>query len=299
MIEERRIRVLTFLFWNFPCKDLAARPDALAALARTAHHFRVDVLVLAETRATPEEILNALNVDSLTYELPGDPPGPHPKIRYYTRFPGMNLPPFRSDDRLDVRRLRWDDRSEVLMAAIHFYDRRNYNPEDQAAKATGVYRTLRDAEIDCNHTRTILFGDLNMNPFENGMINFESGFASVPTRSLAERHSEEDVKGLQRFYNPTWSRLGREVPHAPGTYYFDSVSRPFNIFWHHLDQVLVRPSLFNAFPDEEFRILTSLPGPDGSPIELIRSTGKHWALVYSDHLPILFKLDPPKELKHV
>jgi len=130
-----------------------------------------------------------------------------------------------------------------------------------------------------------------MNPFETGMVNFESGFASVPTRILAERHSAEELQGTQRFSNPTWSRLGREVPQPPGTYYFGSVSKPLNIFWHHLDQVLVRPALFEAFPDEEFHILTSIPGPDGSPVDLIRSTRKHWALVYSDHLPILLKLD--------
>lgn len=291
--------MLTFLFWNFPCKDRIERSDALAALARTAHQHRVDVLVLAETQADLEEVLSALNVDLAAYELADDPPAPHPRIWFFTRFPGRNLPPFLADDRLDVRRFRWQDRQEVLIAAIHFYDRRNYTPEEQAAKATGVYRTLRDAEIDCKHTRTILFGDLNMNPFETGMVNFVSGFASVPTRILAERHSAEEVQGTQRFYNPTWSRLGREVPQPPGTYYFDSVSKPLNIFWHHLDQVLVRPALFEAFPDEEFRILTSIPGPDGSPVDLIRSTGKHWALVYSDHLPILFKLDLPKELKDV
>jgi hypothetical protein len=61
---------------------------------------------------------------------------------------------------------------------------------------------------------------------------------------------------------------------------------------------LVRPALFEAFPDEEFRILTSLPGPDGIPLDLIRSTGKHWKLACSDHLPILFKLDPPKEINN-
>ncbi len=41
-------------------------------------------------------------------------------------------------------------------------------------------------------------------------------------------------------------------------------------------------------------LLRSFPG-----IDLIRSTGKHWDLKYSDHLPILFKLDLPKELNDV
>ncbi len=88
-------------------------------------------------------------------------------------------------------------------------------PEEQAAKATGVYRTLRDAEIDREHTRTVLFGDMNMNPFETGMINFESGFASVPTRSLANRHSDEEFQGTQRFYNQRADK-GLKAPPALG-----------------------------------------------------------------------------------
>lgn len=291
--------VLTILFWNFPCREFTEQREALEALARTVHHHGVDILVLAESLADTGTILEALNTgDSSDYEAADDPPPPHPNIRFFTQFPARELPAFRSDDRLDVRRLRLPGRREILLAAIHFYDRRNHNPEEQSAKATRVYRTVRDAEIDCGHTRTVLFGDLNMNPFEVGMINAESGFASLPTRSLAARHSDEDYRGPQRFYNPSWSRLGREEPAAPGTYYFDSVSKPFNIFWHHLDQVLVRPALFAAFSDDSFRVLTSIPGNDESTVELIRSTGKHWKLKYSDHLPILFELDPPQEPDH-
>jgi hypothetical protein len=88
-----------------------------------------------------------------------------------------------------------------------------------------------------------------------------------------------------------WSRLGRQTPEPPGTHYWDSVQDPFNIFWQSLDQVLVRPSLFGSFPDNRFHVLTSILFPDGETVELIRNTGKHWELRFSDHLPILFALD--------
>jgi hypothetical protein len=289
--------MFTILFWNFPCGDDRSQPEALAAMARMTRYHGVDVLVLAETRARPDDVLGVLNTGGVAYELAEDPPAPHPRIRFYTRFPSSDLAPFRADDRLDVRRLRWEDKAEVLLAAIHFYDRRNYTPEEQAALAPGVYRTLREAEIDAGHSRTVLFGDFNMNPFEAGMISFKGGFAAMSTRDLASRHSEDGPLGSKRFYNPSWSRLGRELPEAPGTHYFKNVSKPLNLFWHHLDQVLVRPALFevDAFPDEKFQILTSVPDSEGGPVDLVRSTGKHWDTLHSDHLPIVFKLDPPEE----
>jgi hypothetical protein len=164
-----------------------------------------------------------------------------------------------------------------------------------------VYRELYRAEEDAGHSRTILVGDFNMNPYEKGMIDQVSGFGAMASRSLAERHSESGRGGSRRFYNPMWSRLGGEIPRAPGTHYWKSVADPFNIFWHSLDQVLVRPALIHedAFRDEDFQVLTTIPGEGGEPIYLIRSTGKHWELQVSDHLPIVFKLALPSEDAHV
>jgi hypothetical protein len=291
---------LTFLvnimFWNYRWRK-GRPPDHLPALARTVHHHDIEILVLADTEARPAEVLGALNNGGMVFESAEYPPEPHPNISFYTRFPAKDLPPFRADDRLDIRRLQLPGRQEVLLAAIHYYDRRNYDIRDQAARASGTHRTIRDAELDRRHNRTVLFGDLNMNPFEDGMISSE-GFAAMATRELAERHGSADYLEPQRFYNPAWSRLGRQAPHPSGTHYYKNVSKPMNLFWHHLDQVLIRPSLYAAFSDEDFKILTSIPGPAGDAIELVRSTGKHWELNYSDHLPILFALNPPEEPAH-
>jgi hypothetical protein len=103
------------------------------------------------------------------------------------------------------------------------------------------------------------------------------------------------VSGLHRErYNPIWSRLGREVEdEPPGTYYW-SENRELNVYWNYLDQVLVGADLLDHFPAEQFRILTSVPGPTG-PLPLIRETGRHWVVEPSDHLPLVFDLDLPEE----
>jgi hypothetical protein len=157
---------------------------------------------------------------------------------------------------------------------------------------------LREAEEDARHERTIVVGDFNMNPFDKGMIDPEIGFGAMMNRSLAARHSTSGSAGAKRFYNPTWSKLGRDLPDPPGTFYWPNVGDPFNVYWHSLDQVLIRPALLNTFRDEDFHILTSIPWTGGERLDLVRSTGKHWELQISDHLPILFKLNPPKEDDH-
>ncbi len=107
-------------------------------LARAVQDLNVDVLVLAET-AKPVAVLKELKAFNASFEIAEEPPLPHPKIAFYTRFPAEHLRPFRADGRLDVRRLKWGDRCEVLLGAIHFFDRKTYSPDEQAAKAFGVY----------------------------------------------------------------------------------------------------------------------------------------------------------------
>ena len=276
--------MLTCLFWNFKC-DCRNQESIVACMAIEK---KVDILVLAETTVDADVLLSELRLSDPAYDRPDFQ---HYRFQIFTRFPGHLLEPFKDDDRVSIRKLKFPGKLEILLAAIHFYDRRNHDRSSQHTKAASVNQTIRQAEVVADHTRTIVFGDFNMNPFEAGMIDTEIGFGAMMTRDLASRHTELEVRGAQLFFNPMWSRLGRQTPEPPGTHYWDSVQDPFNIFWQSLDQVLVRPSLFGSFPDNRFHVLTSILFPDGETVELIRNTGKHWELRFSDHLPILFALD--------
>jgi hypothetical protein len=263
--------ILNVLFWNFNCKA----PDAASIVVRLVSYHQIDILALAESALPPEIVLKRLQAEDPRFDRPADP---HHRVQFFTRFPGENLELFRYDERLDLRRLRLPGRKDVLLGAIHFYDRRNYNPDAQHSKCSSIRQTLRDGELDAGHRRTILMGDFNMNPFEKGMIDAEVGFGAVLNRDLASRLTVDG--NAQRFYNPMWARLGRSAPEPPGTFYWHSIADPLNIFWHHLDQVLIRPDLLDAM------------------IELIRSARKHWVIEFSDHLPIQFRLVLPEEENH-
>ncbi len=73
------------------------------------------------------------------------------------------------------------------------------------------------------HERTLIVGDFNLNPFDDGMI-FPSGFGAMMTKGLVRKTREAHDRYSGRFYNPIWARLGREVEGAPpGTYYWSAL----------------------------------------------------------------------------
>ncbi len=284
----------TVLFWNFNIDkgDLLLQcpteGDRSAVVAHVVQEYGVDVLALAECRVPARFLLNALQLVDPAFEQPVDP---HPRFKFFTRFPGHHLEPWLGDGRIAVRQLQFDGHQDILMAVIHYLDRRNNRPSKQQQELKDYKRTLLAAERKAGHDRTILFGDLNMNPYEIGMLDPESGLGAMMTWDLATIHGEKKGDGLPRFYNPMWSVMGRAE--APGTFYWDD-DDPENTHWHCLDGVLLRPSLRESFRDEELRIIRWIHGSSGEKIDLIRLVEVHWRVTYSDHLPLLFKIDLAK-----
>src|SRR4029077_188153 len=107
----------------------------------------------------------------------------------------------------------------------------------QAHAVTGLRYLIEQAEQQVGHGRTVLVGDWNMNPFEEGMIS-AAGLHGVMTRDLAIQGSRiVDRETYRFFYNPMWGRFGDTTPGPPGTYYHRS-SEHIAYFWHLFDQVL-------------------------------------------------------------
>jgi endonuclease/exonuclease/phosphatase family metal-dependent hydrolase len=194
-----------------------------------------------------------------------------------------------------VWRLRLPARKEILVAIIHFFDRRNHSEYDQHSLSGELARFLRDAEMVAGHGRTVLVGDFNMNPFDKGMIDAK-GFGAMMTRALTRNLKGDGQDPVLRFYNPMWGRFGDSTVGPPGTFYHRQ-NAPTNISWHMLDQVLIRPDLIRAFREDSLSILTRVPTGDGE-IDLIRENRKHWSLAVSDHLPILFQMNLSEDLPH-
>lgn len=269
--------MIKFLFWNLNRKPLERR---IASLAR---HHDIDVLMFAECVIPVGHVLSALS--EATGRVYHRPSSDSDSLAIYTRFPpDCVVALHEKPNRLTVRRLVLPGRPEVLLALAHLPSKRHWSPDSQGFECVEIARTIRELEQAQGHSRTVLVGDLNMNPFEEGVVA-DGGFHGVMARPVASRGSRVvQDREYPFFYNPMWAHFGHGSDDPPGSYYYPGAEH-VTYFWNIYDQVLVRPALLANFPDDQLRILDS----DGS-VPLVASSGQPDSSGASDHLPITFSL---------
>lgn len=267
--------MLTFLFWNTNRKPLV---DKIAAIAEAES---VDVLILAECPASPAELLAALNRKDPVFHFS---PGESEEIAIFTRFVGR-ISPIHEGARLSIRRVVLPAIEEFLLVAVHFPSKTYWSGDSQALECTTLSNAIHEAERQVGHRRTVVVGDLNMNPFEAGVVG-ANGLHAVSSRAVAARGARV-VKGhaYPFFYNPMWAHFGDDRGRPSGTYYFERAEH-VNYFWNNFDQVLVRPELIDALRTDQLRILDR-----AGDTPLARRDGRPDRGGASDHFPLLFKLD--------
>jgi hypothetical protein len=174
---------------------------------------------------------------------------------------------------------------EVLIAAIHLPSKLYWSEDSLHEASCEISRAIRDEEQKAGHSRTILVGDLNMNPFEKGVVG-ALGLHGVMTREIAARRSRT-IQGTEHpfFYNPMWRCLSDASPGPSGSFYYERAEY-VNYFWNTFDQVLIRPDLLSRLPDDCVEILTSAGGQS-----LLSPRGHPDGDRSSDHLPVLFRLN--------
>jgi endonuclease/exonuclease/phosphatase (EEP) superfamily protein YafD len=269
--------MVTVLFWNVNRKPLGG------VLASLAERHNVDILLTAECTEQPESVLGQLNRSGQKYR---HVEGACEALVTFTRLSRPSLRPIYEEKRLIVHRLIPSGRSGGLhLAAVHLPSKWNWSAASRSAECEELARSIRKVEAKAGHTRTVLVGDLNMNPFEDGIVK-ANGLNATMTRAIAQRETRTvQSRKYAFFYNPMWGRFGDATEGSPGTYYYDE-SGHVAFFWHTFDQVLIRPALLPFFRNEDLEVLTN----DGSR-GLLTQTGKPSTSVGSDHLPILFRLD--------
>lgn len=266
----------TFLFWNTNKKPLQN------IIADLAHRHNVDVLMLVESSIQPIELLRQLNsIKDPRYHYA---PGECKKVQIFSSFSREFVKPVQEEDRLTMRHLMLPGLTDIFLVVTHFPSKVNWTPESQADECVNLVDIIKRKEKEIGHARTILVGDLNMNPFESGVISAK-GLHAVMSRQIARKGSRiVQKREYPFFYNPMWNLFGDATRGPPGTYFY-SRSEHVVFFWNMFDQVLVRPELIDRFRIEDLKILDSVGdasflSTDGVPVKRI-----------SDHLPILFKLE--------
>ena len=303
--------MLTILFWNVLKDEYLSdtRPENQSrrtraeqryqritrAIAELAATHQVDVCLLAEWRLPSQPLLTALNNATQTHFREAEP-DQCAKINIYLKSSVQDCFSVAGagDARYTVRHLIVPNRKSLLMVVGHFDAQSlSWNKEDQNSYfSREVAPAIERAEYNLQHDRTVLIGDLNLNPYDPGVT---SAFAlhGVMTRALARKERIIHGKAYKRFYNPMWKHFHPSNENAPaGTLYFDS--GPSTHFWHIFDQVLLRSTLLPGFRDNDLTIVTQAGAES-----LVSRQGRPARNAFSDHLPILFKLTLEEETANV
>ncbi len=270
--------MLTFLFWNTNRKPLT---DLIVPLVE---EYAVDVLMLAESGVAAVEMLQKLNAKSeMFYYAPSRiPPA---AVEVFTRFSGRFLRPTFERGRLSIRRLALRARPELLLAVIHLPSKLYWSEDSQASECVDLARNIAEEEKQAGHGRTVLIGDLNMDPFESGVVS-ANGLHGVMTRQLATSKNLRTVQGTQfpTFYNPMWGHFGDRTGGPSGGYYYERAEHKV-YFWHLFDQVLIRPDVLQYCPADPVSIITRAGNTS-----LLTELDAPDATIASDHLPLLLRL---------
>ena len=265
---------MNILFWNIQGKRLARD-----LLAQAVSLHQIDIVAIAEApEQGPRWLIPALAAI-----------GPFRSTQLESRLQVFSLSPLSlramgESPHTSICSVRAAHGSTLLLALAHLPSKLHRDATDQETITRGLSEHLREMEGKVGHSRTVLIGDLNANPFEPSLAKVD-GLHAVMSQAVARRGSRTCYgKKYPFFYNPMWSRLGDLSPGPPGTW-FDSESRAISYFWHSFDQCLLRPELLEHFPPTGFEVLDRI-----GDVQLANDDGIRGG-DYPDHLPLVLKLN--------
>jgi hypothetical protein len=218
-----------FFFWNIDRKSVA---DVVAELAAT---HKAEVVVLAESAIALRSLLATLNsAAGRGFHLST---GVSKGVTILTRFSREFLRPVFESDHASIGRLGLPARPEILLTAVHLPSKLYWSNESQSFECVELARRIAQEEDRAGHQRTVLVGDMNMNPFEPGLVS-TVGLGAVASRKIAER-ATRTVQGREYrlFYNPMWGHFGDFKSDTAGSCALGWPSRWYTLFGSSSDRL--------------------------------------------------------------
>jgi len=273
---------IKFLFWNINNKD----DSFISEIAKLTSD--VDILLLAENSNIDDTIIEQhLGLKKVTYINPKKDEG---KLtpKFYSKF---QLNEFEhiytiSSKRAVLTSLKLNNIDEIIIGGIHLPSKLETTISEQTMIARNCVREIEEIETIRKHSRTIIFGDFNINPFEPGMIEPDAFNATLSSQIAKKISREFQFRKHKYFYNPMWSFLGdRDYKTGdykiPGSYYFKK-----DYSWNMYDKVIMRPEMIDIFDFSSLKIIEDLGNE-----KLVDNDFFIKSDSYSDHLPLKFKIN--------
>ncbi|WP_413299739.1 hypothetical protein AA0X95_16670 [Bacillus sp. 1P10SD] len=274
------------LFWNVEKKDLSEE------IGEIANHHKADFILIGELISKDTKKYKA-ELEKSGYKLRTTSTA---KVKIFDRFSSspqktVSIP---KDDVHYSQRNRITSMiyningHKVLLVGIHLFSKASMKRESSRLNFGGLtLDVIKYIEDQHKIDKTIIIGDFNINPFESGMIDF-FGMNATMSKNIALHRERIISKQKKRFlFNPSWevySKVG-ELNKPVGTYYFEDTYDTLVPYWNLLDQVLISPNLVHN--SLSFEIVSS--AGDKVPT-LLNEKFLPDAEQYSDHLPILYKI---------
>lgn len=280
LVKEVRKKETKILFWNVLKKDLS---DIVLSIAL---QNEIDIVLLAEL--TIDNTASA--VDKLKKYGYHHRTTPSSKVKIFDRLqtdnPSLQLVKNHSQSNRSSSIVYTINGELILISGIHLYSAASmHTPSSRKSFASLALKVIEEIEQKNDISKSILIGDFNMNPYEEGMIDF-FGLHATMCKKTAQRETRKISGEIKKyFFNPSWQAYSNNHKNTgpTGTYFFESDNEPLLIYWNLLDQVLIRPSLVEDSMD--FKIITS-----SSEFYLLNEKSQPNKDFYSDHLPIVYSL---------
>ena len=260
---------MKIMFWNTNNNSINKQICSLA------QENKLDLIILAEYSDNAVDLINDLascGMSMKEYLSCG--------CQYIRIFGSISdIQPGPQDTRYSVQIIN----NRFILCAMHLPSQLNSANECRRhIIIKSIMNNIIKLEEKLETKNSILVGDINEDPYEDGCVSAEY-FFGLPCRNDAEKMTRI-IEGnpYYMFYNPMWNFFG-DYSSPPGTYYYNG-SDPANPLWRIFDQVLIRPCLIKDFVKDELKIATST-----NKVSLLDLHG-HPDKKYSDHLPIIFEI---------
>ncbi|HEY5313213.1 MAG TPA: hypothetical protein VIK18_11870 [Pirellulales bacterium] len=283
-----------FLLWNMGGKPGKSRKRGKSRKIKNldflvqslVREHSIDVLLLVEYYpSTMKSTLSTLLIpDGLVRRSTSERFGVFSKMNH-----GMSYVPVSGlGDRVELWNWVPEPNKAARFALVHGLDRTRNDDGTRRVFFRRVVDAIRTQEAN-SHRRSMVVGDFNAHPFESAVLSSD-GLHAIGVRQVknAARRlvrwgdEEEDF-----FYNPMWRQYGHVPAMEAGmaTHYWQN-NQAGELFWHMLDQVVIRPNESASFPEDRLKVVStvgtvSLLGPEGALDDTVGS----------DHLPIVFHWD--------
>jgi hypothetical protein len=274
--SAREVEVAAFLLWNVQ----NGNRDLLVQSIVREHKIDIVLLVEYSPTKTGSDLSNLLRLDGLVKRSTSERFGVFGRLN-----DGMILSPVTIGTRLELWDWTPDSGVGGRFALVHGLDRMNNDDGTRRVFFRRVADSVKAAEAG-SHRRSIVVGDFNAQPFESAIVSSD-GLHAIGIRQESNQTSRAIRLTDEReefFYNPMWRLYGHVPSEEAGmaTHYWQN-RLAGELFWHMLDQVVLRPEECTSFPEDRIKILTKVGA-----IHLLAPDGIPDKTVGSDHLPLVF-----------